>query len=314
MSRRILVIVVVLSLFGCTLGPDFERPEVEQPEEYRQPTETGESIANMAWWEVFEDERLKALIEMALANNKDLAIAVSRIEEARARYGFVRADQFPSIDAQVGASRGNVFIPGVTGAGISDNFIVAGGLSYEVDLFGKLRRSTEAARASLLATEEARRAVMIALVADVANVYLLLLDVDARLGIARRTLQTRKESLAIIEARFEKGTVPMIDVNQAEIEEADAAVQIAALQRAVAQTENLLNVLLGQNPGPLARSGGNQRPRCLSDRPRAGGGKAVAVGGRELLDAVEQRGSAVKKREDTHRMAEANKAFSHYRW
>ena len=145
MSRRILVIVVVLSLFGCTLGPDFERPEVEQPEEYRQPTETGESIANMAWWEVFEDERLKALIEMALANNKDLAIAVSRIEEARARYGFVRADQFPSIDAQVGASRGNVFIPGVTGAGISDNFIVAGGLSYEVDLFGKLRRSTEAA-------------------------------------------------------------------------------------------------------------------------------------------------------------------------
>ena len=258
MSRRILVIVVVLSLFGCTLGPDFERPEVEQPEEYRQPTETGESIANMAWWEVFEDERLKALIEMALANNKDLAIAVSRIEEARARYGFVRADQFPSIDAQVGASRGNVFIPGVTGAGISDNFIVAGGLSYEVDLFGKLRRSTEAARASLLATEEARRAVMIALVADVANVYLLLLDVDARLGIARRTLQTRKESLAIIEARFEKGTVPMIDVNQAEIEEADAAVQIAALQRAVAQTENLLNVLLGQNPGPLARSGGKR--------------------------------------------------------
>ena len=258
MSPRTCVAVAILCISGCTLGPDYERPEVEQPEEYRQSTESGESIANLPWWETFADDRLKALVEMALANNKDLAIAVSRIEEARARYGFVRADQFPSIDAQAGASRGNFFIPGAPSAGASDNFVIAGSLSYEVDLFGKLRRSTESARASLLATEEARRAVMISLVADVANAYLLLRDVDARLGIARRTLETRKESLGIIEARFDKGTVPMIDVNQAEIELADAAVQIAALERAVVQTENLLNVLLGQNPGPIVRGSGNR--------------------------------------------------------
>jgi multidrug efflux system outer membrane protein len=256
MSRRILIIAGILCMSGCTLGPDFERPEVIQPAEYRQPTESGESIANLAWWEVFNDERLNELIEMALANNKDLSIVVSRIEEARARYGFVRADQFPVVGAQAGASRGNTLFPG---AGISDNFVAAGSLSYEVDLFGKLRRSTESARASLLATEEARRAVMISLIADVANAYLLLLDVDARLEIARRTFETRKESLEIINARFEQGTVPMIDVNQAEIEQADAAAQMAFLERSVAQTENLLNVLLGQNPGPVARGGGRQQ-------------------------------------------------------
>jgi multidrug efflux system outer membrane protein len=259
MSRRSLITVAILCISGCKLGPDFERPEVEQPVEYRQPTESGESIANLGWWEIFDDEYLQALIETALTNNKDLAIAVSRIEEARARYGFVRADQFPFIDAQAGASRGNTFIPGIPAGGISDNFVVAGGLSFEVDLFGKLRRSTESARASLLATEEARRAVMISLIADVANSYLLLLDVDTRLEISRRTLKTRKDSLDIITARFEKGTVPMIDVNQAEIEQADATVQVAAFERSVVQTENQLNILLGGNPGVIPRGGTSRR-------------------------------------------------------
>jgi multidrug efflux system outer membrane protein len=257
MRVRLLIVVAALYISGCALGPDFERPEVEQPEEYRQPTESGESIANLAWWEVFEDEHLQTLIEMALTNNKDLAIAVSRIEEARARYGFVRADQFPVVGAQAGASRGNTAFPG---SGTMDNFVVAGDLSYEVGLFGKLRRSTESARASLLATEEARRAVMITLIADVANTYLLLLDVDAQLQIARRTFETRKESLEIINARFEKGTVPLIDVNQAQIEQADAAVQIAALERDGMQTENLLRLLLGQNPGSVERDDANRQP------------------------------------------------------
>lgn len=252
-SGRSLLITVILATSGCALGPDYERPEVAEPDAYRQPVKAGESIANLGWWQQFQDPQMRTLIELALAENNDLASAVARIEEARARYGFVRADQFPRVDGQAGAGRGNqgeLFVPGV---GAQDQYTLAGEVSWEVDLFGKLRRSTEAARAELLATEEARRAVTITLIADVASAYLLLRDLDMRYEISRRTLETRKDSTALVRARFEKGTVPLIDLNQAQIEEADAAAQLAFAERAVIQTENLLNVLIGRNPGPILR-------------------------------------------------------------
>jgi len=251
--RIVALVAVLIATGGCALGPDYERPEIEGPESFRQPVRTGESIANLGWWQQYQDPQLRALIELALTENNDLAIAVSRIEEARARYGFVRADQFPRIDGSVSVTRGNqvgAFIPGV---GIQEQYVLAGGVSWEVDLFGKLRRSSEAARAELLATEESRRAVMIALIADVASAYLLLRDLDARYEISQRTLDTRKDSTALVRARFDKGTVALIDVNQAQIEEADAAVQMVSLERAVIQTENLINVLVGRNPGPILR-------------------------------------------------------------
>ncbi len=173
----------------------------------------------------------------------------ARIEEARAALGFVRADQFPNLDGTAGASRGNL-IPGAGLPGsINETFVLAGNLSFEVDLWGKLRRSTEAARAELLATVEARNVVTITLIADVASVYLLLLDLDERVSIAQRPMKTRQDSLDIIQARFDRGTVPLIDVNQAQIELADAAAQLAALKRENQRAENLLSVLLGQIPG-----------------------------------------------------------------
>jgi multidrug efflux system outer membrane protein len=251
--RTATLVAVMIATGGCALGPDYERPVIDDPQAYRQPIKTGESIADLSWWQQYQDPQLRALIELALAENNDLAIAVARIEEARARYGFVRADQFPRIEGTASAGRGNqvgAFIPGV---GVQEQYVLAGGVSWEVDLFGKLRRSSEAARAELLATEEARRAVTITLIAEVASAYLLLRDLDTRYEISQRTLKTRKDSTALVTARFDKGTVALIDVNQAQIEEADAAVQMASLERAVIQTENLINVLVGRNPGPILR-------------------------------------------------------------
>ena len=253
---RISTFAMVLMLSACAMGPDYEKPEVPVPDAFQEPTIPGASIANLKWWELFQDEELTRLIKMALINNKEVAIAMARIEEARATLGFVRADQFPNLDGTAGASRGNL-IPGAGLPGsINETFVLAGNLSFEVDLWGKLRRSTEAARAELLATVEARNVVTITLIADVASVYLLLLDLDERVSIAQRTMKTRQDSLDIIQARFDKGTVPLVDVNQAQIELADAAAQLAALERENQRAENLLSVLLGQNPGPVMRTPG----------------------------------------------------------
>jgi len=257
MKNRALLMVVAMfgTLFiaGCAMGPDYERPESAMPDTFRQIEDSGESIANLNWWELFEDEQLNSLVRIALEQNKDMAIAVSRIEEARAALGFVRSDQYPQFDVSAGASRGNS-IPGTSViAPISNNFVLAGNLSFELDLWGKLRRSTEAAQAELLATVDAGNSVLITLIADVASAYLLLLDLDTRVVIAERTLETRKESLGIIQARFDRGTVALIDVNQAQIEMYDAEAQLAALQREDVQVENLLNILLGQHPGVVER-------------------------------------------------------------
>jgi len=257
MRMRALLIASVtlgtLLMAGCTLGPDYQRPEITEPDAFEQATKSGPSIANLNWWELFGDEQLNSLVKIALEQNKDMAIAVSRIEEARAALGFVRADQYPQFGISAGASRGNS-IPGTAVVGSIDNsFVLAGNLSYELDLWGKLRRSTESARAELLATVEASNSVRITLIADVASAYLLLLDIDERVAIAERTLSTRDASLGIIQARFDRGTVALIDVNQAEIEKYDAEAELVSLQREDVQAENLLNVLLGRNPGVILR-------------------------------------------------------------
>ena len=151
--RRLCLVLASILLASCAMGPDYERPEVPVPEDYLVPTVTGASIANLDWWELFDDPVLLGLIETALVNNKEMAIAMARIEEARAALGFTRADQFPNLDGRASADRGNT-IPGVNvpGGSISETFVLAASLSFEGDLWGKLRRSTEAARAYLLAT------------------------------------------------------------------------------------------------------------------------------------------------------------------
>jgi multidrug efflux system outer membrane protein len=248
--------VAALALASCALGPDYEEPEVPVPDEWQSPAQPGDSIAALDWWELFGDPRLVGLIETALRDNRELAIAMARIEEARAALGFVRADQYPNVNGAAGAARGNTMIGAPAPGQISEAFILAADFNFEIDLWGKLRRSTEAARADLLATVEARNVVAITLIADVASFYLLLLDLDERVGVAQRTRKTREDSLAIIQARFDRGTVPLIDVNQAQIELADATADLAALERQQQETVNALSVLLGRNPGELERASG----------------------------------------------------------
>ena len=243
-------------LGGCTLGPDYERPELDTPVSYIQPAEEGASFANTPWWELFEDPQLNALIEVALVENQDLGIAVARIEEFRAILGITRADQFPTVDIAAQGGRtdpSGATFPGNVNDEAVDNYRLSADVFFELDLFGRLRRSSEAARAELLAAEENRRNITISLIANVATTYMLLRDLDAQLEIARRTEQTRSDALNIISARFEKGTVPRLDVDQAEIELAVAIAAVATAERTAAQTEHSLSVLIGRNPGPIVR-------------------------------------------------------------
>jgi multidrug efflux system outer membrane protein len=242
----------LLLLSGCLLGPDYERPAVETPEQYSLESE-GESVVNFQWWEIFADPEMQTLIRLALEENRDLRSAIARIEETRARLGFVRADQFPTLDGQAGANRGNTAEQFFPGAGVNDFFTLGVALSYEVDFWGKYRRASESARAELLASVENQRSVLITLIADVASAYLLLRDIDNRTVIAEDTVQARRESTALIRARFDKGIVALLDVNQAEIQEADAMARLAQLRRETIETENLLSVLVGSNPRAILR-------------------------------------------------------------
>ena len=251
--RACATLITLLLAQGCMVGPDYQRPDLDVPTAYVEPASTEPSIANIAWWELFEDAALKALIEEALANNKDLAVAVSRIEEAAANLGIVRANQFPFLDGQGSAGRLRESEAILPGADARDDYFVGAAASFEIDLWGKLRRATEGARANLLATEANARNVTITLVATVADTYFQLLDLDRRLRISKRTVESREDSLGIIQARFDKGTLAELDVNQAEIELADAEAAVAGFDRAARQTENALSVLVGSRPRVIAR-------------------------------------------------------------
>jgi multidrug efflux system outer membrane protein len=248
-----LLFISLLVLAACAVGPDYERPEIDTPESFREPVDEGETYANASWWNVFQDDELNRLITIALEESKDLAIAAARVEEARARAGFVRGDYFPQVGASASAQRGNLTEAIIPGFGIQENYGLSADLAWEIDLFGRIRRSSEAARAELLASEYTRRTVYIALIADVANAYFLVRDLDARLEIATRTLATRQDSTKLIFARFNRGITPMLDVNQAQIQEAQAAADLASFERQLIQAENLLSILLGRNPGHIPR-------------------------------------------------------------
>ncbi|SFP61969.1 efflux transporter outer membrane subunit [Pseudomonas borbori] len=256
-SRRPLVTAMMLSgsllVGGCMVGPDYQRPPLDMPSVYKEPAATDPAFVNLDWWELFADQRLDALIEEALAYNRDLGVAISRIEEAAAILRIERANQYPFIDAAAGAGRSSPSRNILPTAETESSYFFNGAASFEVDLWGKLRRSTEAARADLLSTEASARNVTISLIAAVATTYFQLLDLDDRLRISVRTLQSREDALEIIKERYAKGTVPELDVNQAEIEAADAQASVAAFERSVRQTENALSVLVGSRPRLIER-------------------------------------------------------------
>ncbi len=244
---------------GCTLGPDYARPDVPVPEGWRDvSTAEQESLANTPWWELFQDPELVRLIEIGLAENKDLLIAVERIEEARAFYGFQRADLFPKVDLSASAGlvhASEVGIPALPSG--TDNeealYSVAGTVFWELDFFGRIRRATQAELALVYATEEVRRAVVLALVADVARAYVELRDFDRRLEISRRTLESRVQYVGLARDRFEGGLTSELDLRQAEAEQHRTASMVHDFERLVTQKENELSALLGRNPGAIPR-------------------------------------------------------------
>ena len=211
--RNLFVLPLVAALAGCALTPDYQRPELDVPSIYDEHVSAGESVANLPWWELFQDAVLDELITIALEENKDLGVALQRIFEARSRLTFTRADQFPFLDVFGSAVRRDPSDVLVPGSSARNNYALSADLSFEVDLWGKFSRATEAARADLLATDAAYRNVTISLVSNVAGTYFLLRDLDARLVISEDTVKSRRDSLGIIQARFDKGTVPQLDVN-----------------------------------------------------------------------------------------------------
>ncbi len=247
-SSIIAALLGILLLFqGCkAVGPDFVPPEVKTPDVFRFTTEDTSAVEDLKWWELFEDPVLHELVSVALNNNRELKIAMSRIEEARASYGFTRADQFPSVDIGAGGSAWNY--SGARSRTESTNVYISPMLSWELDFWGKFKRSTAAAQAEILASEFGVRTVQISLIADVASAYYQLLDYRHRLGMSKETLQSRMESLNIIQQRFDKGIIPEIDLNQAQIQKEIAAGAIPQYQRLIAKTEHVLNLLLGQLP------------------------------------------------------------------
>jgi multidrug efflux system outer membrane protein len=252
-----IAIIILLLLNGCTLGPKYKRPTPPVPDTFRgSAADAGaanQSLGDEKWWTVFQDPQLQALIREALAQNYDIRIAAVRVLQAHAALGITRADQFPTISA--GASATNERFPRtrVTPAFETSPLQVNLGLAWELDFWGKFRRATEAARAELLATEWGQKAVVSGLVSSVATAYFQLLELDSEMEISRRALDSRKESLRLVEIREKGGTTSMMDVRQSEQLVYTASASIPDLERRIEQQENLISLLLGRNPGVVKR-------------------------------------------------------------
>jgi outer membrane protein, multidrug efflux system len=261
MTRSVRIIsslVVAALLSGCTIGPDYKRPAVARPETFRgQATAEAASLADVPWWEAFQDPILKGLIQDALGSNYDVRIAAARVQESRANLGVARSDYFPSLDYGVGASRARM-LPGVLGgvgaqAPASDLYSATMSMSWELDIWGRIRRSNEAARATLLSTEDARRGVWLTLVSDLAQAYFQLLALDVQLQIARDSTQAYQGTYDLFLDRLNHGIASKLETSRALGALGVAQATIPQLERDIVARENQIRILLGKAPGPIPR-------------------------------------------------------------
>jgi len=253
--RGLALSALLMLLTSCAVGPDYVRPDISAPDSFRtaEAEKEAKSVANLPWWELLKDEELQNLVRIALKENKDLHQAVASVEEFQARLGVTRTDFIPQVSATANAPFGRLNPIDITGQSTSSNYYVQGNLSWELDIWGRVRRANEAARADLLAREENRRAVVLELVSSTAQAYFNLRQLDMQLDIARRTLESWEESVGIAQARLRQGVISKLDADQFEAERAGAAARAAELDRQVVQKENELSVLLGRNPGVISR-------------------------------------------------------------
>jgi multidrug efflux system outer membrane protein len=266
MRKSLIVPIVAAALLtDCAVGPNYQRPTVQAPNAFRAaaPATASDpaSLADLKWFEVFKDDKLQELERTALAQNYDLRDAAARVEAARANLGITRSNQFPNLDANADISTVRLSRNGATPLPASfvpsQNRTFGGAtlslLSFELDIWGRLRRATEAARANLLGAEENRKAVTTTLVSEVAAAYFSLRELDYELEISQRTLATRRESLDLIKNRQAGGVATLLDLRQAEQLVYTAAETIPILQQEIEQTENQISLLLGRNPGEVLR-------------------------------------------------------------
>jgi multidrug efflux system outer membrane protein len=256
-SRRATLGAALATLaLGCAIGPNYDRPELPAPPAFRAQPETTESLADLPWWEVFRDDTLVALIHESLANNRDLAVATANVEVARYLAAVQRGELFPQLGYEADATRGkDTFLGNVgsTGRGTEDDFLAVANVFWEIDVWGRIRRATEAARAELLATEAFRRGVVLSLVSGVAQAWFELLELDRELAIARESVVSFEETHDLFERQFLGGVVSKLDSLRAEAALAQAAARVPDLERQVVAKENELSVLIGRPAGEIPR-------------------------------------------------------------
>jgi multidrug efflux system outer membrane protein len=253
--------VVALALAGCAVGPNYKRPAVDAPSAYRsQDAASDRSLADLAWWDVYKDPRLNDLIRASLTEGFDVRIAAARVEESRAVAAQVHGQLFPGVGYSATADRGrnsllgNPYTQG--GGATADGFDGYLGAAWELDVWGRVRRLDEAARAQYLSSEEGRRGVLLSLVSDVATNYYQLLELDEELAIAKRSTESFGESLKLFTRQLEGGTVSRLDTASAEAAMETSSARIPDIEMQIAQKENQLSVLVGRSPGPIVRGAG----------------------------------------------------------
>ena len=241
---------------GCVQGPDYSRPEVEVPGAYRFAQLSAESIDQPGWWNAYRDQHLDALVREALASNRDLRIASARVDEFAAILAGTRSQGLPQVGYALSGNRSRASeqkIPAIVDP-LSTTLSSVLSASWEIDLWGRIRRETEAARANLLASEEARRGVTLTLIASVISSYVTLLDLDAQLRVALATVEGRKKSVSLFETRLAGGWVSEFEMSQVRAEYESAQQQIPGIRQGIATQEHALSVLVGRNPGAIART------------------------------------------------------------
>jgi multidrug efflux system outer membrane protein len=266
MKRPLLIAgstITSMLLAGCLVGPHYEKPKLPVPESVRgaDTAAAGPAFGDEKWWDVFQDDQLQGLVKTALKQNENVQIAATRVLEAEAQLGITRADQYPSVEVNAVGGGGRTAVQGATPARTAAALRVGGALAWELDFWGRFRRATESARATLLSTEWGRRAVLTTVVSQVADAYFALRALDLQLDIARRTLASRQESLQLTRVRESGGVTSLLDVREAEQLVAGAGAAIVDLERRIAQQENFISILLGNFPGAVTRG------RELTDQP-----------------------------------------------
>lgn len=268
-SGMTVLVFATLVLAGCAVGPNYRPPPVDVPVDTRgqdTPLEP-DSLADLPWWDVFDDPVLQELIASAIGSNFDLATAIARVEEARNQVTVVRADLFPQLSYRGDARRQRTFVPLGGGNTTFNIFLGAFDVAWEIDVWGKIRRATEAAKADFAASEAFRRGVLLTLVSDVARAYFDLLDLDREAEIATRALEVFGDTLGLFERRYQGGIGTMLEVSRAAATVTGARADLHAIEQAIAIRENQMSVLLGRPPGDIPRGKPLVEMRSLPEVP-----------------------------------------------